>query len=185
MGGTLTGHLVVDGMSVDGTESSISTDDPAKELMLTTGDRDFRKSGGYLALYGREHNYYNGGFSLSARNADFTESKNNDHSLIGNAAGNLMWENQEIERVASSGTNFIRFASGLQICFGYTTDDATNGLRVTFQAPFFGAPNIVTQYWADNATAQTSYVRLPKASGFTLRCTSNNYVHWIAIGFWK
>lgn len=185
MGGTLTGHLVVEGMSVEGTESSISTDDPAKELMLTTGDRDFRKSGGYLTLYGREHQN-NGGFSLSARNVDFTEGKPNDHSLIGNAAGNLTWENQEIERVASSGTNFIRFASGLQICFGYTTEDASNyGVRVTYQAPFNALPNIVTQYWADKAIAHTSYVRLPETSGFTLHCTTNNFVYWIAIGFWK
>ena len=108
-------------------------------------------------------------------------------------------ENKEIERVNSSGSNYIRYESGLQICWGYvsvnantatnTTPFAYRGtVTITFPVAFnstpFGVSNVDdgSPWWTTTARSITSTTMQVEASGNAL---STKGVFWLAIGKWK
>lgn len=64
-GGKLTGGLTVKGSVADSKVADIYTDDQTTEIMITAGDADWRKAGGALALYSKNHSAIpGGGFNL-------------------------------------------------------------------------------------------------------------------------
>lgn len=123
-------------------------------------------------------------FRLSAGNG--TTSK----ELVGKPNGTLTWGGKNIERIESSGTNYIRYVSGLQICWGRVTGAAnTTSTAITFPQAFkdsnsyYGHGNIVTSSITINSNTG-SY----STTGMTVYHTSVNAnvsIEYIAIGFWK
>ena len=109
-------------------------------------------------------------------------------------------ENKEVEQVTTKSTNYIRYESGLQICWGYvsvnvntatnTTPFAYRGtVTITFPVAFnstpFGVSNVDdgAPWWTTTARSITSTTMQVEASGNTSSATKG--VYWFAVGNWK
>ena len=119
-----------------------------------------------------------GSFSIYARDgSDFT-------TLNGYPNGLLTWGGKEVERIESSGKFYIRYVSGLQICWGESLSVTTSGVVVNFPVPFNAPPKAavsggsctVTYGWT-NINATTITLRTNTSSGII--------IYYIAIGYWK
>ena len=145
--------------------------------------------GSQLTLFGNDHS--NGGmFSLTA----YSKSNNSLYSLEGRTDGSLSWRGKGIS-VNSMGANYIRYDSGLQLCWGCNTGILTgNQFYVNFPVAFIGAPTCVAtvRLWESDggyyvlrlnsvSTTQAHYFMYLN-SGIT---TNNPSVDWLAIGQWK
>lgn len=145
--------------------------------------------GSYLQLNGSENSGGASDFSLASR-------LNGNHvELRGTNGGSLKWLGQEIERVVSwdnslsSTSGHIRYANGLQICFG-ALHASTSGAQVTYSAPFLSA-------WARILISRTggtsgggtdsSFISSGNktTTGFKMYGSSGVYCDWLAIGTWK
>lgn len=78
--------------------------------------------------------------------------------------------------VDSQGTNYIRYANGLQICWGLGIYE--DNQFVSFMKPFVEVPALVTLGSSDT----TNWT----GSNFTMRIyNSHGFASWLAIGYWK
>lgn len=101
--------------------------------------------------------------------------------------------------IEDSGTGYIRFANGLQICWGQETLPNTNGTvagetthsAVNYGKAFISNPSLVISsidyagnyYVIGASTTTTSFTYTTKATASFPNGTT--YQHWIAIGTWK
>nr|DAJ86980.1 MAG TPA: putative tail fiber protein [Caudoviricetes sp.]DAV99899.1 MAG TPA: putative tail fiber protein [Caudoviricetes sp.]DAX04445.1 MAG TPA: putative tail fiber protein [Bacteriophage sp.] len=143
-----------------------------------------------------------GRFSLLAQSKyDTTNKRYYQYTLSGTSDGGLTWTGGnysslgEIEIVDSSNFSsdieYIRYSSGLQICWGYVNLNgpitATNK-RVTFPVAFITKPAILTTY---NANAGNTPIGIGWESptafsiGTVNSAGSTSITSWIAIGPWK
>ena len=118
---------------------------------------------------------------------------NNSVNLVLDPSGSATWNEKEVERVNASGTNYIRYESGLQLCWDNAFGGATSsGVSVTYPVPFVGTPVInVTPGGVTSTTSQVS-VQTDNAgpTGFVLKTSvgtawSAYFCRWFAIGWWK
>lgn len=163
-------------------------------------DYDSMKGAG-VAFRGHDWTYNTneqGAFLFYARNGEGTTTQ-----LIGKPNGSLTWGYKEVERVEESGNNYIRYANGLQVCWGKGITVSTSGSKqgtnsmrpyygvtnITFPAPFVVAPSVSSQvdeniaWWVSNANniSATSF-------DLTIGGDQNNVskpAGYIAIGRWK
>lgn len=147
------------------------------------------KFGNYLRLSGgtMEGAIVGNPLTLSANDG------NNSADFVLNPSGSATWNGKEVERVNASGTNYIRYESGLQLCWDNSYGGATNsGVSVTFPVPFEGTPAI--NVTPGGATATTSHVSVQTdnagPTGFVLKTSvgtgwSAYFCRWFAIGWWK
>ena len=93
--------------------------------------------------------------------------------------------------VASKG-NYVRYASGLQICWGYVDINgpvtATNK-RITFPAAFITSPAILTTYSANIGNTPIGF-GWESTTAFSIGTIDGSkitglHTTWIAIGTWK
>lgn len=143
-----------------------------------------------------------GRFSLLAQSKyDTTNQRYYQYELVGTSDGALTWtggdysSSGEIEIVDSSNfsdyTSYIRYSSGLQICWGYVFLNgpitATNK-RITFPVAFTTKPAILTTHNA-NAGDTPIGVGWESTTAFSIGTVNNssstNITSWIAIGAWK
>lgn len=92
--------------------------------------------------------------------------------------GTVSWKQREL--IDSKGANFIRYVSGLQICWGGSNISAET--TYTFAQPFNSLPIVTTSGTGQRTVWLTAVANenfKVTASGFTC------YVRWIAIGYWK
>lgn len=95
------------------------------------------------------------------------------------------------EGVVASGYDYVRYASGLQICWRITSLSgpltATNK-RITFPVPFTVVPVILTTFNANIGNIPIG-VGWESATAFSIGTMNNSdttqNTGWIAIGFWK
>lgn len=95
------------------------------------------------------------------------------------------------EGVVASGDNYVRYASGLQICWGYVGLNgqitATN-MRVTFPAPFIVNPVILTTLNANIGNIPIG-IGWESTTAFSIgslnSINTTQHTEWIAIGLWK
>lgn len=175
-GGTMTEAIVKSGSS---RTICRDTNDSATQI---TGGTDADKNA-YLNLYG--NNYptegSRGSFTLAAN--DGTASKR----LIGKINGTLTWDGLSLETVNSIGSNYIRYTSGLQICWG----SAGTGTPTTITLPkaFVNnsyVPLVQTRntggdiYQAAIEDRTTTTFKIYTAGG-AADCGKS----WMAIGKWK
>jgi len=103
----------------------------------------------------------------------------------GNVTGDLFIAGNAVESINASGTNYIRYDSGLQICFG-NVDGTETSQTVTFPNPFVSAPEVAISQNATTVTARVNGLTATKFStNFTSGFSGSALVHWIAIGYWK
>lgn len=168
-GGTMTGSINYNTGSFD----LIKGKDSNSRLILRAGT-DF-SSGATFALSGINNATIPGGFALYAH--DGTNSK----TFFGSPEGGLFWDNKQIERVNSSGTNYIRYENGLQICFGLVTAGAR-----TFPVAFKDTNYSIVI--SDTGSSLVSWAAGTKTTtGFTAYASNstNTNAQYIAIGKWK
>ena len=181
-GGTMTGAIKYAGANSEEFSLGLSS-----TTNIDIGWNFANEDGALLALRGNSDGG-SGNFELFARNAS------NSVSLLGKPNGDLKWNSKEIERVNSKGTNWIRFESGLQMC--WTIAEMTNsGYTWTFPKAFNARPNVqVTtsngaSYSGTGAARMVSWVGNESATSCKVysntEASSNLYKNVFAIGYWK
>lgn len=88
--------------------------------------------------------------------------------------------------VETSGTDYIRFSNGLQICWGDKSSGSSSGVNVFFPVPFSATPPYIG-FGSITATQFTPYLKLRSNTFFTWykEGTTFGKVCWVAIGKWK
>lgn len=146
-------------------------------------------TGAYIRINGKDESGQSGQVRLIASNGD------NPKALVCYPNGNLKWDNKEVERVNASGTNYIRYESGLQICWGRGNYDKA-GTVITYDQAFKTTPSVTVtiDYSASlsstDAPKMICWVGSASATKFTIyqntsATNQNYYKSWIAIGLWK
>ncbi len=137
-------------------------------------------TGAWGAFCNKVDAHYNGGFFFDADN------KVTAVRLLGMPSGSLTWGGKSIEIVASKGTNYVRFKSGLQICWGSAPGGAFT--NITLPVPFADTSFFVA-FQGDNRLMCGSDIK----STTVISCGSSNPQmqnqapnkgRWIAIGRW-
>lgn len=124
--------------------------------------------------------HYNGGFFFDADD-DVTSFR-----LLGMPSGSLTWNNKPIEIVEASGANYIRYKSGLQICWGASTGGAYK--TITLPVPF-KATNYAVFFMGDarlmfgTIIVSTTTFKCGSAAPSLQDQTCNG--RWLAVGSWK
>ena len=123
----------------------------------------------------------------------FARDSTNSCSFIGKPDGSLTWDNKDVERVNAKGTNYIRYESGLQICWGnfsVNNGEAHSSATYTFPVSFVNTSYTITvcgswvtstnEYFRVESKATTRFI-------YSIIAPSSN-PHgwdWLAIGWWK
>ena len=148
-------------------------------------------TGAYLTLSGASRSTQAGFFELRA-----VTDGSNYYALQGRPNGTLIWGGKEIERINASGTNYIRYENGLQICWGNNISFNTSGtainLPVAFKDATYGFVPVgrglststncaIAKLTAKTTTAFTVVaVATSNLSSFT-----SGTIDYVAIGKWK
>lgn len=139
--------------------------------------------GSYMQLYGYTEGGPNGAFSLFASNGT------DRPALIGYPNGSLYWANKSVERVNSSGTGYIRYENGLQICWG--SAGLTGGANTVVTLPVAFADTKYSMYVTRNSgetatTAVNVWLRDPQTTTtFNIYADLTTGCRWLAVGRWK
>lgn len=136
--------------------------------------------GAALLLTGKDNSAFSGSFVLQAH--DGTNYKN----LTGVSDGTLKWDGKEVERVNSKNvgtTGYIRFESGLQICWEQKSSVTTTPIAVVYPVPFNVTPKVVACSTINAVTVCINDVTNTGFNAFTE--SSNTIMYYIAIGSWK
>lgn len=178
-GGEMTGDLIMANHSRIRRAS-----DNEGDLFILSGD-DCRDATHIVLRSPNSPNGVGGEFALVAAGPNGEYLK-----MSGRPDGTLLWDDTHVERIISSGDDFIRFASGLQLCWGYS-----------------GVPNLYTVINLPKAFADPNYrVALTRLAGSAANnsCVFQTNIdrtttsfkavdpdgggtgaEWIAIGKWK
>ena len=122
----------------------------------------------------------------SANSPTFSGTAANASSLGGVAASSYA-------KVEESGSNYIRYGNGLQICWGNSfVQDAASGKDIVFPAAFSATPEIILSPRPNSASSRLyNAITYPRsASGFTAYLNDadghiSGYFSYIAIGKWS
>ena len=147
-------------------------------------------NGASLVLYGKdETSEYAGGFRLIAHNGT------NDVNLSGKPNGSLSWNGKNVENVNDIGNKYIRFESGIQICWGtFDVAKGENYALVTFPVPFANNSYGISIQDINGSTSWTApyfnflvYSRTTTAFKISTNKTVDDAdsISYIAIGKWK
>lgn len=175
--------------------------DDSKKVLLSSGTT-LSKGGAYLQLNGGGATSHGakGGFYLVA------DGNEGECVLLGNPkTKKLIWDSHVIDQVVGYGVGHIRYASGVQVCWGsfiYTsTADWTqagslytsNFGFISFAVPFIdssvavcASPSSKQSPWILKATLATSTgLAITAYSPSSLRKEDKISGSYIAIGYWK
>lgn len=174
-GGTMTGKLKLN------VPDDLTIANNADNKILSIGGGTDALKGATLNLSGNG-TITGGKFSLVANDTNQASKV-----LFGTArdGGSLKWDGKEIERVDTVRTNYIRYVSGLQICWGEITNITSSWKTVTYPAAFKSGTNpqvTIGQkarcYFSLNDVAYNNFkIRTDQSTNYS-SC-------YIAIGYWK
>lgn len=170
-GGTMSGVLRgADGNKMFAIQNSSENSDG---YIIVDGGKGYA-DGASISIYGKNGTY---GGAIFLDTFDGTNRK----ILSAYPNGSLTWDNKQLERVNAIGTNYIRYESGLQICWG-GIDTSTSGATVTFSVAFKdNSYEVVNSTNANAVSWQGSWT----STSIKLFRSTTGRVYWIAIGFWK
>ena len=178
-GGTMTGAIKTGGDAIVG-----KTNDSWISIFSGTSIN----GGASLELNGHSRGDVGarGNFVLRASDAN-----GNIYELHGRTDGGLTWNGCDIEQPNHVGTHFIRYSSGLQICWGTARTESNRIATITFEMPFIYNPYISALVSGDNAIVYSPMLRTCTPTGITLLANNSEgnqagvAMDWIAIGRWK
>ena len=109
-----------------------------------------KDSGASIFLFAPHHSTYKGGFIIRARGTGGSEL-----DLKGSGDGTLSWFGGDVDVIETQGSSYIRYRSGLQICWGLHEAkfdlvpwgplyEAVVDNLITFPVPFMGNPIVTT-----------------------------------------
>lgn len=177
--GTASGNLPLSGGTMTGTitasSDAMQSDSNDSSLFIYGGNGS--GNGAYIIVCGKDEANYPGGFLLRAHDGT------NSSYLIGRPNATLTWNAKEVERVNASGSSYIRYESGLQICWGSASSVTSSGKAVTYPAAFSANPALVVSSQTANNTWWTD--RTTTGATLKINSTSGYSVYYIAIGYWK
>jgi hypothetical protein len=134
--------------------------------------------GGQLFLFNKNDADYKGGFLLRA-----LDTAGAACDLLGRGDGSLSWRGNSIDTVVSSGSNFIRYMSGLQICWGAAEVSSQGTTYVNFPQAFSHSVSAVISPIGSGPDVPGCYA---STTTLNINCGSiTSPVYWIAIGYWK
>lgn len=116
-----------------------------------------------------------------------------DETIAGtkNFSGTLQAGGHPIEAVVESGNGYIRYASGVQMCWGRVKVNGAiteTNTKVTYPVAFKLTPAVLTTSNA-NYLGYNVMVGWETATSFTIGTTSEapavGATNWFAIGYWK
>lgn len=121
------------------------------------------------------------------------DGNGNTVSLVGDPNGSITWNGKEVERVNASGTNYIRYESGLQICWDAEVADTTGNKTINFPQRFSSVPRMsITSFNVTSSASNTISVQIKSTSitsfGVGISVAggwSAATFHYVAIGYWK
>lgn len=181
VGGTMTGVIIRNGFVVRN-----SVDNSYTEYLAGTDE-----TSSYISMYGKSHPISPGRINLQANNGT------NNSYLTLDPNGALTWLGKNIERVNASGSNYIRYESGLQICWGTVTVTPSSGgnpfnhsgsATVTFPASFISTPMVFANinenagYWNAVCQARSTTGATISVGGYN---TNQHNAQYFAVGKWK
>lgn len=192
----LNNYLPLSGGTVDGSIKTTSVSYPNFESQIAIGSYT---NGADLVLLGKDASANAGKFYLRASDG------NNSKSLVGYPNGVLVWDAKDISCIDSSGTNYIRYTNGLQICWGrwstnVTIDTTQGGIYYgvvptlpTFPVPFTENPAINVNHVNGSAiycaccAIGVSYTNITHLAFYRGSAISNATIslNYTAIGRWK
>lgn len=189
-GGTMTGTIAFNNGNMSNSQVFDNSGEISdfKGFYMLTIDKD-NVAGARLILRHASSPKESGCFTLQANKDD------NRKSLVGTPSGSLTWVGKEVERVnVTDKSSYIRFESGLQICFS-TLDIPANskGINWTFPAPFKsnGDMLLTATYISPNPTCIATFTGR-NTTKVTVNCLKVDgaydfarSVACIAIGWWK
>lgn len=138
------------------------------------------KNGAFLTLHGKNFGEDDAG------KGQFVLGISNDVGkklLVGRLNGRLQWDGKEVERINSSGSNWVRYESGLQIVFGSLVGG--DGVVVTLPAAFASGAYSVSASYRSTATNASS-ISIADHSPTSFKVYSLAWgLTWVAVGLWK
>lgn len=139
-------------------------------------------NGAGLFLAGKENETIGikGGFALHAQ-SDAGESQ-----LLGSPAGVLSWNNKALESIIAIGDGYIRYDSGLQICWG-TPALFNKTTTIIYPLPFIGQPSASVTMRNSGIYNQLHFLHCNSdaTSLYIIGDDDNLYCHYITVGRWK
>lgn len=172
-GGELTGNVAIN--NANGTSSIANNNSTGGLNMFGYNSSSYE---GAALLLSSVNNVSAGKFFLRS-----PVNSNDFMQLVGDGVnGTLQWNSKEVERVNAKSTNYIRFESGLQLCWGTVTNVNSSGVSVTFPASFNATPAIMLSTTASSHCWYTG----GSSTGFSAKSAgSSATVVYLAVGFWK
>ena len=172
-GGTMTGAV-----TFNVADGHICKSDTAGRMVVRGGTK--YDDGASLYLNGSSRSSNTSWFELTCH--DGTNSK----SLTGKPDGALTWGGKGIELVnaysISSDNGYIRYESGLQICWGYVSSVSATAKTVTFPMAFYAAPGVSGVVGAPHSLG----IYTVNNTSFVVRIgDSSTALRYVAIGKWK
>lgn len=188
-GGTMTGKIWFESGVIYSNNINQKREIAFKAQIEPGDENDY--DGAMLSLRRIDDESIPGAFFLSARNGI-----ENEWNLTGKPDGTLTWGDRAVEQVVGIGNGWIRYQSGLQICWGEviipSNQWSTTG---TFPVAFSATSYKITGSYTDGQTNGETVVGIAAVSSTTFQvCVRNavqgNYnfqrnVYYIAIGTWK
>ena len=96
--------------------------------------------------------------------------------------------------IDATGTGYVRFADGIQICYGSVGSDNSGICTITYPVAFISAPQLVASVVGTINEAQLrslfAYVNSSSSSYGNIYCRENGVApmitcHYLAVGRWK
>lgn len=173
---TLTG----DCLSVSGGRMIGPINGNASTFTLSLNGGSGSSDGAYLRLYSKDHGSLGGYVTITA-----AKSADTFVQLIMRPDGVISWGGKSFLLVEDSGSYYIRFTNGLQICWGFANSFTHGAAKsISFPQSFKSAP-VVT-----NSVAyflEFSGISNVTSTGFeaTINGGTGDTFWWMAIGKWK
>lgn len=134
-------------------------------------------NGAYLAVYGANRSDgFQGRFDLVAKGSS-------DYKLTGLPNGNLTWSGKNIDTIEEQGNDYIRYANGLQICWGEYTRTSESNATINFPKAFYNRTYPISVSVAGQSS--TVYALGWTASWVLIGNTNIGSFMYTAIGRWK
>lgn len=179
-GGTMTGGINYDAVVI----AARTTDDSRMQINGATS----YSNGAYLLLNGKDYDGNTGGVTICANDGT------NSPQLELYADGTAYWGGNGLDTIVFSGTNYIRYDNGIQICWLFSTSFAvasSGETQVTYPQAFVASPAVAmvggfgTDWVSGKTYSATGFLAVIYNQSGTKYTSGTRTLGYIAVGRWK